>query len=200
QARAWLKRLQRDLGLTTVYVTHDQDGPLALSDRIAVMSAGHMLQVGTPEEIYETPATAEVAAFVGRCNFLKATVSEPTRDGAVLKLAANDQALTVTISRLLKAGEAVTVAVRPERLSVLAAPDQAAPGTNVIGAEVLTTSYLGSRFEYDLKVGDLVVQVVSDRGGLTGAVSLAVEPEACLVYTDTVELSEDAQALLTVTG
>jgi iron(III) transport system ATP-binding protein len=200
QARAWLKRLQEDLGITTVYVTHDQDEALALSDRIAVMSGGHMLQVGTPQEIYETPATAEVAAFVGRCNFLKATVTETTRDGAVLELAANDQALSVTTTQQLGAGDTVTVAIRPERLSVLAAPDQAAPGANVISAEVLTTSYLGSRFEYDLKVGDLVVQVVSDRGGLTGRVSLGVQPEACLVYTDTAVLSEDSQALLTVTG
>ncbi|MET9685426.1 ABC transporter ATP-binding protein [Streptomyces coeruleorubidus] len=200
QARAWLKRLQEDLGITTVYVTHDQDEALALSDRIAVMSGGHMLQVGSPQEIYETPATAEVAAFVGRCNFLKATVTDATRDGAVLKLTANGQAMSVTTSQRLSAGETVTVAIRPERLSVLASPDQAAPGANVISAEVLTTSYLGSRFEYDLKVGDLVVQVVSDRGGLTGPVSLAVDPAACLVYTDTVVLSEDAQALLTVTG
>ncbi len=65
QARAWLKRLQSELGITTVYVTHDQDEALALSDRIAVMSRGHMIQVGTPKEIYESPATAEVAAFVG---------------------------------------------------------------------------------------------------------------------------------------
>ncbi|MFJ8716157.1 ABC transporter ATP-binding protein [Streptomyces violaceus] len=200
QARAWLKRLQEDLGITTVYVTHDQDEALALSDRIAVMSGGHMLQVGTPQEIYETPATAEVAAFVGRCNFLKATVTDATRDGAVLKLTANGQAMSVTTPQRLSAGETVTVAIRPERLSVLAAPDQAAPGANVIGAEVLTTSYLGSRFEYDLKVGDQVVQVVSDRSGLTGPVSLAVDPAVCLVYTDTVVLSEDAQALLTVTG
>lgn len=108
--------------------------------------------------------------------------------------------MSVTSTQKLATGETVTVAIRPERLSVLAAPDQAAPGANVISAEVLTTSYLGSRFEYDLKVGDQVVQVVSDRGGLTGPVSLAVQPEACLVYTDTVVLSEDAQALLTVTG
>src|SRR4029450_5663517 len=76
QARAWLKRLQEDLGITTVYVTHDQDGAAALSDRIAVMSGGDMLQVASPHEIYETPATAEVAAFVGRCNFLRGTVEQ----------------------------------------------------------------------------------------------------------------------------
>src|SRR3954453_21264849 len=80
QARAWLKRLQEDLGITTVYVTHDQDEALALSDRIAVMSGGHMLQVADPHSVYERPATPEVAAFVGRCNFFQGTVVETSGD------------------------------------------------------------------------------------------------------------------------
>ncbi len=74
QARAWLKRLQEDLGITTVYVTHDQDEALALSDRIAVMAGGNMIQIGSPHEIYESPAAPEVAAFIGRCNFLTGRV------------------------------------------------------------------------------------------------------------------------------
>ena len=199
QARAWLKRLQEDLGITTVYVTHDQDEALALSDRIAVMSSGYMIQVGTPTEIYETPATAEVAAFVGRCNFLEATVTDVTSTGVALKLEANGQQMRVDTPEKVTVGDHVTVAVRPEKLSVLPADDTAMPGTNVISAEVLTTSYLGSRFEYDLKVGDHVVQVVNDRGGLAGAVNLTVDPDACLIYPQADVLSEDAQALLTVT-
>ncbi|MBM6402147.1 ABC transporter ATP-binding protein [Phycicoccus sonneratiae] len=198
QARAWLKRLQEDLGITTVYVTHDQDEALALSDRIAVMSNGYMIQVGTPTEIYETPATAEVAAFVGRCNFLEATVTDVTSTGAALKLEANGQQMTVDTPEKVTVGDHVTVAVRPEKLAVLPADDTAMPGTNVISAEVLTTSYLGSRFEYDLKVGDHVVQVVNDRGGLAGAVNLTVDPDACLIFPQADVLSEDAQALLTV--
>ena len=81
QARAWLKRLQTDLGITTVFVTHDQDEALALSDRIAVMSGGNMLQVASPNEIYETPATPDVAAFVGRCNFFVGTSSRLSASG-----------------------------------------------------------------------------------------------------------------------
>ena len=116
QARAWLKRLQVDLGITTVYVTHDQDEALALSDRIAVMSGGRMLQVGSPTEIYESPATAEVAAFVGRCNFLEAKVAESTASGAVVTLAANGQSLSVDTDQKTQAGQTVTVAIRPEQL------------------------------------------------------------------------------------
>jgi len=198
QARAWLKRLQEDLGITTVYVTHDQDEALALSDRIAVMSSGHMLQVGSPTEIYESPRTAEVAAFVGRCNFLEATIAELTRGGAVVTLAANGQSMTVETDDKLQAGQTITVAIRPERLRLCPPDTPVAPGTNILDTEVLTVSYLGSRYEYDVKLGDHVVQVVCDRGGLTGPVRLSVEPDACLLYREADVLSAEAQELLTV--
>jgi iron(III) transport system ATP-binding protein len=199
QARAWLKRLQEELGITTVYVTHDQDEALALSDRIAVMSGGRMLQVGTPKEIYETPATAEVAAFVGRCNFLEASIAGVTDSGAVVSLAANGQSIDVETDQNVQVGQTVTVAIRPERLRICELDDgQAQPGVNKLVADVLTVSYLGSRYEYDLKLGDHVVQVVCDRGGLTGTVRLAVEPDACLLFREADVLSDEAQELLTV--
>jgi iron(III) transport system ATP-binding protein len=199
QARAWLKRLQEDLGITTVYVTHDQDEALALSDRIAVMSGGRMLQVGTPKEIYEAPATAEVAAFVGRCNFLEAGVTGLTDSGAVVSLAANGQSISVETDEKVQVGQTVTVAIRPERLRLCPLDDdRTGPGINRLVADVLTVSYLGSRFEYDLKLGDHVVQVVCDRGGLTGAVRLAVDPDACLVFHEADVLPEEVQDLLTV--
>jgi iron(III) transport system ATP-binding protein len=198
QARAWLKRLQEELGITTVYVTHDQDEALALSDRIAVMSGGRMLQVGTPTEIYESPATAEVAAFIGRCNFLEATVEESRSTGMVVKLAANGQSLSVATDQKTKAGQTVTVAVRPEKLRLCPPDTVVPPGVNTLDTEVLTVSYLGSRYEYDVKLGDHVVQVVCDRGGLTGSVRLSVEPDACLLYREADVLSDDAQELLTV--
>jgi iron(III) transport system ATP-binding protein len=197
QARAWLKRLQEELGITTVYVTHDQDEALALSDRIAVMSAGHMLQVGSPTEIYESPATAEVAAFVGRCNFLEASIAEVTSSAAVVTLAANGQSLTVETDQNVQVGQTVTVAIRPERLRLCAADSPVSSG-NTLDTEVLTVSYLGSRYEYDVKLGDHVVQVVCDRGGLSGPVRLSVEPDACLVYREADVLSAEAQELLTV--
>jgi iron(III) transport system ATP-binding protein len=198
QARAWLKRLQEDLGITTVYVTHDQDEALALSDRIAVMSNGHMLQVGTPTEIYETPATAEVAAFVGRCNFLEASITEVTDSQAVVTLAANGQSLTIRTDENAQVGETVTVAIRPEQLRLCALESPAPSGANTLDTEVITVSYLGSRYEYDVKLGDHVVQVVCDRGGLTGPVRLSVEPDACLVYREADVLSDEAQELVTV--
>jgi iron(III) transport system ATP-binding protein len=197
QARAWLKRLQTDLGITTVYVTHDQDEALALSDRIAVMSGGDMLQIGSPHEIYETPATAEVAAFVGRCNFLRGLVEH--RDGRLVRvrLEAGGDAVTVHSQHEVGPGQHVTVAVRPERLQVLPA-DRPADTVNALETTVLTSSYVGSRYEYDLKLGHHVVQVLGDHGGLTGAVTLAFEPSAALLYPEAVVPSQEAEELLTV--
>ncbi|SEH03988.1 iron(III) transport system ATP-binding protein [Nonomuraea solani] len=194
QARAWLKRLQTELGITTVYVTHDQDEALALSDRIAVMSKGDMVQIGTPQEIYETPATAEVAAFVGRCNFLTGTKTGPEE----VRLDCTGQSITVPSSSVEGAGDVggrVTVAVRPERLEIVST---GRAGVNVLTAQVLTSSYVGSRHEYDLRLGDHVIQVESNRPGLTGEVTLVVEPEACRLYPSTDALPEDVAALTTV--
>ncbi|WP_214110131.1 ABC transporter ATP-binding protein [Acrocarpospora catenulata] len=193
QARAWLKRLQAELGITTVYVTHDQEEALALSDRIAVMSEGDMVQIGTPKEIYETPATARVAAFVGRCNFLTGTVTGQ----AEVRLDCTGQTLAV-LPGAAGDGRRVSVAIRPERLEILPEGRTAPAGVNVLTAQVLTGSYIGSRYEYDLRLGDHVIQVESNRAGLTGEVTLLADPSACLVYPTTDVLPEDAEALLTV--
>ncbi|GAA2856699.1 ABC transporter ATP-binding protein [Streptosporangium fragile] len=192
QARAWLKRLQTELGITTVYVTHDQDEALALSDRIAVMSKGDMVQIGTPQEIYETPATAEVAAFVGRCNFLTGTTTGPGE----VRLDCTGK--NISAPAATTAGQRVTVAIRPERLEILPSGHTAPADLNVLTAEVLTSSYVGSRHEYDLRLGDHVVQAETTRPGLTGEVTLAVEPAACLLYPTTDALPKDVEALVTI--
>jgi iron(III) transport system ATP-binding protein len=194
QARAWLKRLQEELGITTVYVTHDQEEALALSDRIAVMSRGDMLQVGTPEDIYETPATAEVAAFVGRCNFLTGTMTGP----AEVRLDCTGQTIAVPAGTA-DGGRRVSVAIRPERLEILPAGRTAPDGVNVLTAQVLTSSYAGSRHDYHLRLGDHVIQAESNRAGLSGDVTLLAEPAACLLYPTTDALPEDVEALITVT-
>ncbi|GIE28735.1 ABC transporter ATP-binding protein [Actinoplanes italicus] len=173
QARAWLKALQAELGITTVYVTHDQDEALALSDRIAVMADGRMLQIGTPKEIYETPAAPEVAAFVGRCNFLHGQVEKTDDDHVHVRLDACGEVVEVTGDA--QPGQQVTVAVRPERLTV-------GPTGTGLPCEIVTSAYVGSHHEYHLRLGDQTVQVQSPRGDLTGAVGLTFAPEAALLY------------------
>jgi iron(III) transport system ATP-binding protein len=197
QARAWLKRLQEDLGITTVYVTHDQDEALALSDRIAVMSGGHMLQVEDPHSIYETPATPEVAAFVGRCNFFEGKVEETRGRQHSVRLDCNGEVVNVERELETSPGATVTVALRPEKLEVVPAGQEIA-GVNRLNTTVLTSSYVGSRYEYDVRLGNQVVQVESQRPGLTGDVQLVFEPESALLYAQKVELSQEERDLLTV--
>src|SRR5690606_8719157 len=103
QARVWLKEIQLRLGITTVSVTHDQTEALSLSDRIAVMNSGRIEQLGTPEEIYETPATPFVAQFVGSSNFLPGTVTG-TRGDLLLVTLGGGQTARVKTTRRYESG------------------------------------------------------------------------------------------------
>ncbi|TDD44459.1 ABC transporter ATP-binding protein [Nonomuraea terrae] len=183
QARAWLKRLQADLGITTVYVTHDQDEALALSDRIAVMFDGRTVQIGTPAEIYEKPATAGVAAFVGSCNFLTGQVVGRRGGHVRVRLRDTGGEVLAAAPEGFPEGRDVTVAVRPERLRITP-PVDGTPDGNALDAEILTRSYVGSRYEYDLTLGENVIKVVSQDGSLTGRARLAFDPADVLVYAD----------------
>src|SRR6202045_2241237 len=118
RARAWLKHLQGELGLTTLFVTHDQDEALSMSDRILVMDHGVILQAGTPEDVYQQPANRFVAEFLGECNILNARADAATSAGTTeLVLRANGQQITVS-GEDLAAGDQVQLAVRPEALEL----------------------------------------------------------------------------------
>ncbi len=197
QARAWLKRLQEDLGITTVYVTHDQDEALSLSDRIAVMFDGRMTQIGSPTDVYDRPATAHVAAFVGSCNFLVGVVESRNGGSIKIRLATNGEQITVATKEKFTEGQEVTVAVRPEKLTITPVQDPT-NGMNVLDTEVLTRSYVGSRYEYGLRLGSTIVQAVTQDGSLFGKVRLIFNPEDALVYPDIAIPSAEAQELMTV--
>jgi iron(III) transport system ATP-binding protein len=192
RARTWLKRLQGELGLTTLFVTHDQDEALSLSDRIVVMNAGNILQAGSPEEIYREPATRVVAEFLGRCNILTAQVRDMAADedsgasgGPVrLVLTANGKPVTVPAAVAgagLAAGEEVQLAVRPEAVE-LAGPESAA-GTpeNTYQAELRTVSFLGDHYVYELDAGGLGLTVTSGRLVTGPSVMVRIPPAACKV-------------------
>lgn len=147
QMQLELKELQRKVGITFVYVTHDQGEALALSDRIAVMNEGQILQVGTPSKIYDSPQSRFVADFIGTSNFF---------DGVI---ASTDDVLTEVLSETEKPfrfvcrhedtfqiNTTVTVVVRPERITISAAPDQNIP--NCLRGEIQDESYLGTTVQY----------------------------------------------------
>jgi ABC-type Fe3+/spermidine/putrescine transport system ATPase subunit len=154
QVRAEIRRLQKELGITTVYVTHDQEEALSLSDRIAVMRDGRILQVATPRELYERPRTRFVADFVGVNNFIP----------GVCRAVADGRAVVETPLGILQAlasgdvapGSRCVLAVRPENVA-LGAP---AGGENAVEARVVLASYLGNTLRYDVEAaGGLALKV-----------------------------------------
>ena len=116
RARDWLKGLQHALGLTTVFVTHDQDEALSMSDRILVMNGGRILREGTPEEIYRQPRQRFVAEFLGQCNFLTGAVGTgPRRRRGACTPAFSDG---IAVAASTTAGPSGTIAVRPEDIEI----------------------------------------------------------------------------------
>ncbi|BBX32248.1 ABC transporter ATP-binding protein [Mycolicibacterium mageritense DSM 44476 = CIP 104973] len=182
QARAWLKALQSEVGITTIYVTHDQDEALAMSDRIAVMSKGEMVQIDTPTEIYEQPAAREVAGFVGSCNFLAGKVVEASDADARVQLEATGQVVHATGRMDVHTGDTVSVAVRPERVNIAAVGTTHAEGHNVVRASVSSVLYVGRKYEYLLTVGNSTITADCLKAGHQGEVDLVIDPENIFLY------------------
>jgi spermidine/putrescine transport system ATP-binding protein len=117
QMQLELKRIQSELGTTFVYVTHDQEEALAMSDRIAVMNGGKVEQIGSPREIYETPETAFVADFIGSLNALDVKVDELVGGFAVMRLGETER-LVIPVHDTVQPGDSIRIAVRPERVQI----------------------------------------------------------------------------------
>ena len=109
-----LKRLQKKLGITFIYITHDQEEAINMSDRIVVMNQGQFEQIGTPDEIYNHPKTSYVAAFVGNANIFKGTVAE--KNGHHIKVKLGDEVASIDTEEKVNIGETVTVALRGENI------------------------------------------------------------------------------------
>lgn len=139
QMQVELKHLQQKLGITFVYVTHDQEEALTMSDRICVMNKGQIEQLGTPDEIYERPKTKFVADFIGETNLFEGIVVNIENEQAIVELDDNQQ-VCIHDDGLLN-GEAVCFAVRPERLKLKASPDS---GDSWIRAKLKERIYIGS--------------------------------------------------------
>ena len=132
-----LKRIQRETGIAFVFVTHDQDEALAMSDRIAVMRHGRVEQVGTPAEIYHAPASIFVAGFIGSANLVAVTVDAVRGDRAVVRLP-SDRRADVPIGGVCQPGEDAVIMVRPERIRLTAAePSGMAPAIAVTLVEII---------------------------------------------------------------
>ncbi|MDR5683236.1 MAG: ABC transporter ATP-binding protein [Armatimonadota bacterium] len=170
RVRAEIRQLQRQLGKTTVYVTHDQEEALAISDRIAVIHHGRIQQVGTPQDVYHRPVNRFVADFVGLTNFLEV---EAIRPGEV---SFDGRPFAVPSSRA--AAGRLTLVVRPEAVQLVRRPPQ--DGGNVVRGRIVTSSFLGLVTRYWVDAGGIrwVVDVpTSGEDALDGDVYLRVPPD-----------------------
>lgn len=136
-----LKALQQQLGITFVYVTHDQEEALTMSDRIAVMSQGKVLQMGPAVEIYERPTSRFVADFIGESNFLDGRVKSIKDGQAVVSVASWDVDLVGLNTASVGVGDEVAICIRPEKIRISDSPDQSG---NCIEGVVTTSTYIGS--------------------------------------------------------
>jgi len=177
QMRGEIRALQRKLGLTILYVTHDQAEAMTLSDRIAVMSRGRFEQVGTPEAVYENPATPFVAEFLGRTISLEGTISKHHGESWVeFAHAAGRSALASDSATALADGTPVRVLTRPEDIEILGV-ESLEP--NQLTATVEQAAYLGERFEYHVKAAGVAFVLSAPkkrRFGTGDVVRLVVDP------------------------
>ncbi|MBF6223124.1 ABC transporter ATP-binding protein [Nocardia abscessus] len=149
QLQIEIARIHRELGVTIIFVTHDQEEALALSDRIAVFNEGRLEQVGTPDELYDRPATLFVARFLGDSNVFTGRVGSDgsTVTGELGTFAAAE-------SGSCSPGSSAAVVVRPERIRIVDDRSQAPSGWNVVSATVTDVVYLGSHLRLDLRFAD----------------------------------------------
>ncbi|MEV4639810.1 ABC transporter ATP-binding protein [Actinoplanes sp. NPDC049548] len=158
QMQMELKRIQREVGITFVYVTHDQGEALTMSDRIAVMQAGRIEQLGSPREIYERPATRFVAGFIGTSNLLDGAADSVEAGIAVLTYGPDERVL-VPVPDGVRTGDALEVSVRPEKIDLNRHAPVGVDGSILTGI-VTEVVYHGTSTNYTVKTGagaDLVV-------------------------------------------
>ena len=184
EMRVELKRLQEELGTTTIFVTHDQEEALTLSDRIAVLHRGKVEQFGTPEEIYTRPVTTFVAGFVGKPNILDGTVVAAAPDAVQVRIA-EGRDLMAPGSNELTAGMPVKVALRPERLRLCKHPAPVPP--NGFPVTVILRSFAGASVQY----------VVATEGGAEFQVEMPAS-DASPRRGDRVHLAVEASEVIVI--
>ncbi len=186
EMRFEIRRLHDAFHITTVYVTHDQGEAMVTSDRIAVMRGGAVEQVGTPEDVFERPATAFVAGFIGRTNLLPGRMAAP---GVVT--CAGDLRLRTAAGPAAAAGEPVTVSIRPHAIALAPGPVSEPPagdaeGPNRLAGTVTRAIYFGDAMDYKVAVSgsDVVLRVAAapePRFTAGQPVAIRIDPRRCVV-------------------
>ena len=179
-----LKKIQRELDITTIYVTHDQAEALALSHEIAVMSAGRIVQRGTPREIYETPKNNFVADFVGAINFIDATVRQMDSSNQVMVLESEVGQIQLPIKESFQVGDAVQVCVRPENVHLSETPPHL-DHANRYEAVVDQKIFLGEVLDFQVKIREKLILARVHPSHLTPVghpIHVYFDPHGCVVF------------------
>jgi spermidine/putrescine transport system ATP-binding protein len=193
QMQLFLKSLQHEIGITFIYVTHDQEEAMTMSDRIAVMRDGHIEQVGPPQEVYERPATEFVAGFLGASNLLEGTMGPAEGDHRTVELTSGEKIRVLLMALDGSAEGAIRLGVRPEKIR-LARAGGAMDGDNVIEGTVKDATFVGvsNVFTVETKDGRSVTVYAQNLGtsgdrppGAGEAVTLAWDPEHTFVVSAT---------------
>lgn len=170
ELRDELKRLHQEIGVTTIFVTHDQEEALSLSDRIVVLNHGSVEQIGTPEEIYHHPASEFVHTFIGKTNRLNGTVMAVEGDRVTVQ---TDKGILVSSSQQalhVAKGQRVTVFIRPEKISLSQKTSPSATAVNQVSGRLTMTSFLGAFTECQVEAGGetlgVKVQMLEKLAGL----------------------------------
>jgi ABC-type Fe3+/spermidine/putrescine transport system ATPase subunit len=182
QMRFELRALQRKLTLTILYVTHDQTEAMTLSDRIAVVNRGRFEQVGSPEEVYEKPATTFAGEFLGRTVTLDGALRKPVGGQWIELTGGGRLAVSAYSTDSLRDGAPVRLIARPEDIEIL---PPAEPASNQIDATVEQVDYLGDRFEYYVRAAGAVLVLSApkrDRYPIGAKVRLSFDPSSVTIH------------------
>jgi len=161
QVRQEIRKLQKELGITTIYVTHDQEEALTLSDRIAVINQGKVFQVGPPKALYERPANRFVADFIGINNFLPGTVTAASGEQRLLRVTTSIGEMSALLEDLeFKAGDPCILCIRPENVRV---NEETTAERNTTKGRITFAAYLGNALRYDIELAPNLVFKVDIR-------------------------------------
>jgi iron(III) transport system ATP-binding protein len=179
-SRVWLRNLQQQVGITTVYVTHDQSEAFAMSDMIAVMDQGRLLQYAPPEELYASPATQFVAEFIGATSFLKGAIHAINGSRLKVRVGSGDiLALSDRSGRHWVENQNVVVGIRSERVEIARGQSE-----NLLHAGVVVSTYLGAKWQHEVDTGSGRLKVETVDSVTSDRLSLYLPPDSILLFPE----------------
>jgi len=200
QMQLELKRIQQEVGITFIYVTHDQEEAMTMSDRLAVMRFGECEQIGAPADVYESPATEFVAGFLGASNLLEGRVASTSGDVASIELALGGSVKAPTSRVPSDATDDIKVGVRPEKILITAESAPEEPGMNSVVGTLEMSTYIGVSHQYKVigPGGHMMTVYVQNLGAVEAPspgekVRLSWKPDHTFVVKPSVPLSEEEE-------